>query len=97
LYGAVIRELTGTRQDYAVTTDAEAPLHKVVFEIYVTLSLKRIWTTTEVITEPPVLGTVQVISTFVPLIDVTGAGGVPGLVAAIIANYCEFVLKPIAL
>jgi len=92
-----MRELTGTRQDCAVTIEAEAPLHKVLFEMYVTLSLRRIWTTTEVITEPPVLGTVQVISTFVPLIDVTGAGGVSGLVAAIIANYYELVLKPIAL
>lgn len=43
------------------------------------------------------LGTVQRISTFVPLIDVTGAGGVSGLVAAIIAICCELVLKPIAL
>ena len=48
-------------------------------------------------TEPPVLGAIHDIRTFVPLIEVTGALGVVGLVAAIKAIYAELELKPIAL
>jgi len=42
LYGSVRRELIGTLQDCDITIDDETPLHKVLFEMYVKLSLKRI-------------------------------------------------------
>lgn len=51
----------------------------------------------EVMTEPPVSAMIQEMRTLVPLMDVIGATGVVGLVAAIIDLSTELVLYPIAL
>jgi len=48
-------------------------------------------------TEPPVSAMIQEMRTLVPLMDVIGATGVVGLVAAIIDLSTELVLYPIAL
>jgi len=98
LYGSLIRAAIGTLHVLIFTiVSVVIPLQWTVSSVNVTLSAYLIFITKPVTVEPPSNGNYQLIFTFSPSTTVTGASGVLGFVAAIIAKGVDAAPYPIAL